>query len=72
MVFCAFLLVLGFCLFCFKPVCIVLSKSLLLVFVKWCDPVPGDIKDQTWCGPAQPDLVGLVPAHCRGIGKDDI
>jgi len=35
-------------------------------------PIPGNIQGQAEQGSEQPDLVEDVPAHCRGIGLDDL
>jgi len=35
-------------------------------------PIPGNIKGQVGWGSEQPDLVKDVPAHCRGLGLDDL
>jgi len=35
-------------------------------------PKPGNIQGQVGRGSEQPDLVEDVPAHCRGIGLDDL
>jgi len=35
-------------------------------------PIPGNIQDQVVQGSEQPDLVSGVPAHCRGVGLDDL
>jgi len=35
-------------------------------------PIPGNIQGQVGRGSEQPDLVEDVPAHCRGIGLDDL
>ena len=36
-------------------------------------PVPGDIQGQAGQSSEKPDGAGLcVPAHCRGVGLDDI
>jgi len=35
-------------------------------------PVPGNIQGQVGWGSEQPDLVGDVPAHCRGAGLADL
>ena len=35
-------------------------------------PIPGNIQDQAGQGFEQPDLVEDVPAHCRGVGRDDL
>ena len=31
-------------------------------------PIPGMVQGQVGWGPGQPDLVGGVPAHGRGVG----
>ena len=33
---------------------------------------PGNIQDQVGQGSEQPDLVSGVPAHCWGVGLDDL
>ncbi len=35
-------------------------------------PIPGNIQGQVGRGSEQPDLVGDVPAPCRGVGLDDL
>ena len=35
-------------------------------------PIPGNIPGQVRQGSEQPDLVEDVPAHCRGVGLDDL
>jgi len=35
-------------------------------------PIPGNIQGQVGQGSEQPDLVEDVPAHCRGVGLDDL
>jgi len=35
-------------------------------------PIPGNIQDQVGRGSEQPGIVEDVPAHCRGIGLDDL
>jgi len=35
-------------------------------------PVPGNSQDQFGRGSEQPALVEDVPAHCRGVGLDDL
>ncbi len=35
-------------------------------------PIPGNIQGQVGRGSEQPDLVGDVPASCRGAGLDDL
>jgi len=35
-------------------------------------PIPGDIQGQAEQGSEQPGLVEDVPAHCRGVGLDDL
>ena len=35
-------------------------------------PIPGNIQGQVGQGSEQPDLVADVPAHCRGVGLDDL
>jgi len=35
-------------------------------------PIPGNIQGQVGRGSEQPDLVENVPAHCRGVGLDDL
>jgi len=35
-------------------------------------PIPGNIQDQVGQGSGQPGLVEDVPAHCRGLGLDDL
>ncbi|KAK4822678.1 hypothetical protein QYF61_019547 [Mycteria americana] len=35
-------------------------------------PIPGNIQGQVGRGSEQPDLVEDVPAHCRGVGLDDL
>jgi len=35
-------------------------------------PIPGDIQGQVRQGSEQSGLVEDVPAHCRGIGLDDL
>jgi len=35
-------------------------------------PISGDIHDQAGLISEQPDLVADVPAHCRGVGLDDL
>jgi len=34
--------------------------------------IPGNMHSQTGRGSEQPDLVEDVPAHCRGVGLDDL
>jgi len=34
--------------------------------------IPGNIQGQVGRGSEQPDLVEDVPAHCRGVGLDDL
>ena len=34
--------------------------------------IPGNIQGQAGRGFEQPDLVEDVPAHCRGVGLDDL
>jgi len=34
--------------------------------------IPGSIQGQIGQGSEQPDLVEDVPAHCRGVGSDDL
>jgi len=35
-------------------------------------PIPENIQGQVGWGSEQPGLVDDVPAHCRGIGLDDL
>ena len=35
-------------------------------------PIPGNIQGQVGRGSEQPDLLEDVPAHCRGVGLDDL
>ena len=35
-------------------------------------PIPGNIQGQVGRGSEQPHLVEDVPAHCRGVGLDDL
>jgi len=35
-------------------------------------PIPGNIQGQVGRGSEQPGLVEDVPAHCRGVGLDDL
>ena len=35
-------------------------------------PIPGNIQGQVGRGFEQPDRVEDVPAHCRGVGLDDL
>ena len=35
-------------------------------------PMPGNIQGQVGRGSKQTDLVEDVPAHCRGVGLDDV
>ena len=35
-------------------------------------PIPGNVQGQVGQGSEQPDLVEDVPAHCRGVGLDDL
>jgi len=35
-------------------------------------PIPGNTQGQVGRGSQQPDLVKDVPAHCRGVGLDDL
>jgi len=35
-------------------------------------PIPGNVQGQAGWGSEQPDLVEDVPAHCRGLGLDDL
>jgi len=35
-------------------------------------PIPGNIQDQAGQGSEQPGLVEDIPAHCRGVGLDDL
>ena len=35
-------------------------------------PIPGNIQGQVGRGSEQPDLVEDVPAHCGGVGLDDL
>ena len=35
-------------------------------------PVPGNVQGQVGRGSEQPDLVVDVPAHCKGVGLDDL
>ena len=35
-------------------------------------PIPGNIPGQVGQGSEQPDLVEDVPAHGRGVGRDDL
>jgi len=35
-------------------------------------PIPGNIQGQVGQGSEQPGLVEDVPAHCRGVGLDDV
>jgi len=35
-------------------------------------PIPGNIQDQAGQDSEQPDLVSGVPAHCGGVGLDDL
>lgn len=35
-------------------------------------PILGDAQDQISCGMEQPDLVGGIPAHCKGVGQKDL
>ena len=37
----------------------------------WC-PIPRNIQGQAGRGSEQPDPVEDVPAHCRGVGLDDL
>lgn len=34
--------------------------------------IPGNIQVQVGCGCEQPDLFLDFPAHCRGVGLDDL
>ena len=35
-------------------------------------PIPGNIQGQVGRGSEQRDLVENVPAHCRGVGLEDL
>jgi len=35
-------------------------------------PLPGSMHSQVGPGSEQPDLVEDIPAHCRGLGLDDL
>ena len=35
-------------------------------------PIHGNIQGQAGWGSEQPDLVEDAPAHCRGVGLDDL
>ena len=35
-------------------------------------PIPGNIEGQVGWGSEQPDLVVDAPAHCKGLGIDDL
>ena len=35
-------------------------------------PIPGNVQGQVGWGSEQPDPVEDVPAHCRGVGPDDL
>jgi len=35
-------------------------------------PIPGSIQGRVGPGSEQPDLAEDVPAHCRGVGLDDL
>ena len=35
-------------------------------------PIPGNVHGPVGWGSEQPDLVEDVPAHCRGVGLDDL
>jgi len=35
-------------------------------------PIPGNIQGQARCGSEQPGLVEDIPAHCRGVGRNDL
>jgi len=35
-------------------------------------PIPGNVQGQVRQDSEQPDLVVDVPAHCRGVGLDDL
>jgi len=35
-------------------------------------PIPGNIQGRVGWGSEKPDLVSGVPAHCRGVGLDDL
>ena len=35
-------------------------------------PIPGNIPGQVGRGSEQPGLVENIPAHCRGVGLDDL
>ena len=35
-------------------------------------PIPGNIQGQVGRGPEQPALLGDSPAHCRGVGIEDL
>ena len=35
-------------------------------------PIAGNIQGQAGCGSEQPGLVEDVPAHCRGVGLDEL
>jgi len=35
-------------------------------------PIPGNIQGQFGWSSEQPDLAEDVPAHCRGVGLDDL
>jgi len=35
-------------------------------------PIPGNVQGQVGRGSEKPDLVEDVPAHCRGVGLDDL
>jgi len=35
-------------------------------------PIPGNLQGQVGWGSEQPGLVEDVPAHCRGVGLDDL
>jgi len=35
-------------------------------------PIPGNIQGQVGWGSEQPDLIEDIPAHCGGVGLDDL
>ena len=35
-------------------------------------PIPGNIQGQVGQGSEQPGVVEYVPAHCRGVGLNDL
>ena len=35
-------------------------------------PIPGNVQGQVGRGSEQPDLAEDGPAHCRGVGLDDL